>query len=100
MRSPLGRRIAVADAFGVGAPVGIFAVAVLAEVAPLALAAHERTCSTNTRSPSLKPLRRVNSRPAFAMVPMFSWPHDNGALDGGVLYSFTSVPQIPATSSS
>src|SRR5207249_1310214 len=29
---------------------------------------------------------------------MFSWPMITGALDGGDLYSFTSVPQIPATS--
>src|SRR5438876_7703759 len=29
---------------------------------------------------------------------MFSWPMITGVLDGGVLYSFTSVPQIPATS--
>src|SRR5436190_23091119 len=32
------------------------------------------------------------------MTPMFSWPMMTGAFDGGVLYSFTSVPQMPATS--
>src|SRR2546428_12374026 len=32
------------------------------------------------------------------MVPMFSWPMITGAFVGGVLYSLTSVPQIPATS--
>src|SRR5688572_24595066 len=32
------------------------------------------------------------------MVPMFSWPMITGVFDGGVLYSLTSVPQIPATS--
>src|SRR5215467_6485388 len=32
------------------------------------------------------------------MVPMFSWPMMTGALVGGVLYSLTSVPQMPATS--
>src|SRR6266852_5485025 len=40
----------------------------------------------------------MNSRPALAMVPMFSWPMITGVLDGGVLYNLTSVPQIPATS--
>src|SRR5258708_16973644 len=29
---------------------------------------------------------------------MFSWPMITGVFDGGVLYSLTSVPQIPATS--
>src|SRR5438132_10021950 len=29
---------------------------------------------------------------------MFSWPMITGVFDGGVLYSFTSVPQMPATS--
>src|SRR6266481_1596550 len=29
---------------------------------------------------------------------MFSWPMITGAFDGGVLYSLTSVPQMPATS--
>ena len=32
------------------------------------------------------------------MVPMFSWPMITGLLDGGCLYSLTSVPQMPATS--
>src|SRR3954470_20411239 len=32
------------------------------------------------------------------MTPMFSWPMMTGAGVGGVLYSLTSVPQIPATS--
>src|SRR5258707_15367026 len=32
------------------------------------------------------------------MMPMFSCPMITGLLVGGVLYSFTSVPQIPATS--
>jgi hypothetical protein len=32
------------------------------------------------------------------MKPMFSWPMITGALEGGVLYSLTSVPQMPATS--
>src|SRR2546426_6698244 len=31
-------------------------------------------------------------------MPMFSWPMMTGAFEGGVLYSFTTVPQIPATS--
>src|SRR5258706_12019231 len=29
---------------------------------------------------------------------MFSWPMITGLFDGGFLYSWTSVPQIPATS--
>src|SRR5712671_7018695 len=41
MRRLLGRGVAVADAVRVRAPVGVLAVAVLAEVAPLALAAHD-----------------------------------------------------------
>src|SRR5216117_624394 len=41
VRRLFGGGVAVADAVGVGAPVGVFAVAVLAEVAPLALAAHD-----------------------------------------------------------
>ncbi len=40
VRRALGRGVAVADAFRVGAPVGVLAVAVLPGVAPLALAAH------------------------------------------------------------
>ena len=40
VRRLLGRGVAVADGVGVGAPVGVLAVAVLAGVAPLALAAH------------------------------------------------------------
>ena len=39
MRRLLGRGVAVADGVGVGAPVGVLAVAVLPGVAPLALAA-------------------------------------------------------------
>src|SRR4051812_5276049 len=41
MRRPLGGGVAVADAFGVVAPVGVLAMPVLAGVAPLALAAHD-----------------------------------------------------------
>src|SRR5882672_2862047 len=41
MRRALGRGVAVADALGIVAPVGVLAVAVLAGVAPLALAAHD-----------------------------------------------------------
>jgi hypothetical protein len=40
VRRALGGGVAVADAVRVGAPVGVLAVAVLALVAPLALAAH------------------------------------------------------------
>src|SRR5213075_1360076 len=40
VRRALGRGVAVADAFRVGAPVGVLAMAVLPLVAPLALAAH------------------------------------------------------------
>ena len=47
----------------------------------------------------MNPLRRVNSRPALAMLPIFSCPMITGVLsEGGVLYIFTSVPQMPATS--
>ncbi len=41
MRRFLGRGVAVADAVGVGAPVGVLAVAILAQMAPLAPAAHD-----------------------------------------------------------
>src|SRR3954469_19904048 len=40
MRRSLRRGIAVADALGVGAPVGVLAMPVLPLMAPLALAAH------------------------------------------------------------
>src|SRR5262249_42081131 len=39
MRSLFRRRVAVANGVGVAAPVGVFAVAILSEVAPLAFAA-------------------------------------------------------------
>ena len=32
------------------------------------------------------------------MTPMFSWPMMTGAVNGGLAYIFTSVPQMPATS--
>ena len=40
MGSLLGRGVAVADCVGIGAPVGVLAMAILAEMAPLAFAAH------------------------------------------------------------
>src|SRR4051812_43994742 len=40
MRRFLGGGVAIADAVGIGAPVGVFAMAVLAEMAPFAFAAH------------------------------------------------------------
>ncbi len=41
MRRLLGRSVAVADGVGIGAPIGVLAMPVLAGVAPLAFAAHD-----------------------------------------------------------
>jgi len=82
--------------FGVGAPVGVLAVAILAQMAPLAPAAHD-VVLVRHQVALLKPLRRVTRGPPWRSCRC-SRAHDHRGVRRRGLVQLDVGPADPATS--
>jgi hypothetical protein len=81
MRRTLGRRVAVADGFGVVAPIRVLAMAILADGAPLALAAHHVMLDEDEIAfPEALAAREL--APGLGDVADVLVPHDHGGGGG------------------
>src|SRR5216684_2428361 len=83
MRRLLVGRVAVADRVGIGAPVGVLAVSVLAEMAPFAFAAHDVVLDKDQVA-LLEALAARELAAGLGNHPDVLVPHDGGLVVRGV----------------